>query len=73
MTRLFKLGFRFLLGLLMLWEDSILDFNFKNILFHLLEFISTVFSHSVVACFYHICYISCPAVVSLLVVLIILL
>ena len=73
MTRLFKLGFGFFLGLLILWEDSILDFDYKYILFHSLEFIFAVFSHSVVAHFYHVCYISCPIVVSLLVVLVILL
>ena len=66
MIRLFKLGSGFFLGLLTLWEDSILDFDCKYIRFHTLELISVVFSHSAVARFYHVCRISCPAVVSLL-------
>ena len=41
MTRLFKLRFGFLLGLLILWEDSIFDFNCKYIWFHSLELISS--------------------------------
>ena len=52
---------------------NIFDFNCKYILFHSLELISVIFSHSVVARFYHVCYISCLAVVSLLAVLVILL
>ena len=51
MTRLFKLGFRFLLSLLIMWEDSIPDFDRKHFSFHSLELISTVFSHSAVARF----------------------
>ena len=51
MTKLFKLGFGFLLGLLILWEDSIFDFNCKYIWFHSLELISIVFSYSTVAHF----------------------
>ena len=51
MTRLFKLGFGFLHGLYILWEDSIFDFDFdcKYILFYLLELISVVFSRSAIA------------------------
>ena len=48
MTRLFKLGFGFFLGLLTLWKDSILDFDCKYILFYLLELISVVFSRSAI-------------------------
>ena len=49
MTRLFKLGFGFLHGLYILWEDSIFDFDCKYILFYLLELISVVFSRSAIA------------------------
>ena len=73
MTRLFKLGFRFFLGLLILWEDSILDFNCEYIWFHSLELISAIFSHFAVARFYHIRCISYLVVISLLTVLVILL
>ena len=52
MTRLFKLRFGFLLGLLVQREDSIPDFNRKHISFHSLELISTTFSHSTVARFF---------------------
>ena len=73
MTRLFKLGFGFLLGLHILQEDSILDLDLKYILFHSLEIIFAVFSQSTVAHFYHVCCISCLPVVSSFVVLVILL
>ena len=43
MTRLFKLGFGFHLGLLILWEDSIFDFDCKYTRFHSLELISAIF------------------------------
>ena len=79
MTRLFKLGFGFLLGLLILWKDSKLvsvanmfDFSHYNLyLSYLVNLPYLVILSQYV--FYHVCCISCPAVVSLLAVLVILL